>query len=405
MRTLPILISCVFICAPALAGPWVFEQKIPVTQAGGPRVFHHLESAGRKNIAFTGDTIAVIWEDNRSGTPQIYVAFKKLASNRFNGEMLVNTDSSRQPAYEPVIVGLADGRFLMGWEQDGAVWLRTGEPDRLDPVIRLAAADAGQLTLAAAGTGRAFAAWTEQHGQFRRVFVARIDVNPAGARIGSNRGTPVDSEPPSHHQLYPALAIIGEKVVVAWEDRRHGHTVLYTSETESGQEFSPPRLLNEIVQKSSKYGRGNGVTRVALAVFGDDHLGAAWMDKRGFKTGYEIYAATGYLDNSFGANHKVQDEFGDGISQWHPAIAGGARGDLAVVWNDDRDGTSDILLSWRTEQGWSDDHPIAPASGEGEQTNASITMDTRGNLHVIWLESEENNGPTRLFYTVGQPAK
>ncbi len=44
-----------------------------------------------------------------------------------------------------------------------------------------------------------------------------------------------------------------------WEDRRHGHTVLLTSFAEPGKAFGAANVLNEVVQKSSDYGK-----RVAL---------------------------------------------------------------------------------------------------------------------------------------------
>ena len=98
----------------------------------------------------------------------------------------------------------------------------------------------------------------------------------------------------------------------------------------------------------------------------------------------------------------VQDSFGENFSQWHPAIGGAADGALAVVWDDDRDGSTDIQLSWKTPDGWSEDLAVPPASGPGQQAHPSITLDEHGHLHLVWLDYQEKGQPTRVFYVMGK---
>lgn len=390
-----------------MAVPWSFGEKLPVSPVIGAKTFHHLDSAGRKNIAVAGGTVAVIWEDNRSGVPQVYVAFKPAAAKAFEPAWRVS-DAPRRghtlPAFEPVIVALDGGQFLMGWEQDDKVWLRSGGPRGLHPAIPVPASEARQVTLATGARG-IYAAWTQRHERHPQVVAARITrVGTQGLRVHDAR--PVDPAPPSDEQIVPALAVTAAGVTIVWEDRRRGHTVLFTSFAEHGKNFGPFSDLNEVVQKSATLGRGSGVTRAALAVFGKDRVGAAWMDKREFRTGYDIYGAISTDGGRrFGANEMVQDAFGESFTQWHPAIAGNAEGLLAVAWDDDRDGTSDIQLSWKTPTGWSDDVVIPPASGPGQQTNVSIALDERGNLHVVWIDTEEKGMPTRLYYAFGKRSK
>jgi hypothetical protein len=157
------------------------------------------------------------------------------------------------------------------------------------------------------------------------------------------------------------------------------------------------------VQKSATYGRGSGVTRATLAVFGADQVGAAWMDKRNFSTAYDIYGAISRDGGRrFGKNEIVQDSFGENFSQWHPAISGAADGALVVAWDDDRDGSSDIQLSWKTAHGWSEDLAVPAASGPGEQAHPALALDSRGNLHLLWLDYLEKGQPTRIFYAMGK---
>src|SRR4030067_669195 len=152
---------------PAIAAPWSFDEKMTVAQTSKPRTFHHVESSGRKNIAVSGDTVGVIWEDNRSGVPQVYVAFKPIQSSAFESPWRTSDAPPRAhalAAYEPVIVALGGGRFLMAWEQSSGVWVRSGGPQGLDPAVKLGSAEAGQITLATRARGT-YAAWTPPHGR------------------------------------------------------------------------------------------------------------------------------------------------------------------------------------------------------------------------------------------------
>ncbi len=391
--------------SPAIAAPWSFGEKMTVAQTGQPRTFHHVESSGRKNIAVSGDTIGVIWEDNRGGVPQVYVAFKSIPSSAFEPEWRVSDAPPRAhtlAAYEPVIVALGGGRFLMGWEQDRGVWVRSGGPQGLDPAVKLGSVDAGQITLATGARGT-HAAWAQPQGRHRQIVVAPITIRGTDKAVSAGAARPADPTPPADEQLYPTLAVTTKGVTVVWEDRRHGHTVLLTSFAEPGKPFGAAAELNEVVQKSATYGRGSGVTRATLAVFGADQVGAAWMDKRGMSTGYDIYSAISRdAGRRFGKNEIVQDSFGENFSQWHPAISGAADGALAVAWDDDRDGSSDIQLSWKTADGWSEDMAVPPASGAGQQAHPAIAFDSRGNLHLIWLDYRDKGQPTRIFYAMGK---
>lgn len=386
---------------PVQADSWNFDDKIAVSRNIEAGVFQHLDSSGRKNIAVSGKTLAVVWEDNRSGASQTYVAFKKLEANEFSKEQRISTGKS---AFTPAILALGGDRFLAGWEQDGAVWLRTVSPTGLGPARLISQAEAGQVALATTDGQNIIAAWSQRAGRFNRIVTAMIKTGARGEIITARAPRPVDPESPVDDQSLPAVALTKNGVTVVWEDRRRRHTVLLYSHAPTNMNFSAPQPLNEVVQKSEQYGRGSGVTRVALSVFGNDQIAATWMDKRGYQTGYDIYAAFSRDGGtSFDANELVQDAFAEQYAQWHPAIAGDASGQVIVAWDDDRDGASNIWLAWKTRGGWSANFAPPPAaSSNRQQTNPAITLDTQGNLHLVWLEQETENSPGRVMYAVGR---
>ncbi|MBI3547069.1 MAG: hypothetical protein HY081_10865 [Gammaproteobacteria bacterium] len=392
----------IFISLPGWASPWSFGEKLTVAENLDRKVFQHIDATGRKSIAVAGQTLAVIWEDNRSGAPQIYLAFKNLSTQKFSKNRQISTGRS---AYAPQILALSDDLFLIGWEQDDAVWLRTASASQLGPAISISEGKAAQVALANVNDRNIVAAWSQQIGEFSQIVTATVKVNAKNRLTRTKKPQPIESKPPTNDQLYPDLIAGANGVTVAWEDRREGHTAILYSHAAIDKSFAVPQALNEIVQKSEKYGRGNGVTRVALAALGADEIGATWMDKRGFQTGYDIYAAFSHDSGvHFGANELVQDAFADQYSQWHPAIAGASNPTRVVVaWDDDRDGSSSIWLAWKSGSDWSENiSPPAASDTDKQQTNPAITLDNQGNLHLIWLEQDNENAPTRLMYALGR---
>lgn len=381
----------------AIAAPWEFSAALTVAPPG-KGVFHHLEAAGRRSIAVSSGTVAIAWEDNRDGTPRSYVAFRFPGLEGFAEQRL----SGAQAAYEPVVTALGGGQFLFGWEEDGAVWVRTGGADGLGAPLRLSHAEASQITLAAGDEG-VFAAWAERAGEHAAIRLARLNPGPMGA-MPSLVNSAIVTGLPAQDQLYPALAVLKSVVVVAWEDRRAGHTVLLYSRSRDGRKFSAPQILNEQPPRRSQvFGRGTGVARVALTCLDAERAAAMWLDKREFQGGYDVYAALSDRGAAhFGRNEKVQDEFGDNIGQWHATIAAQPDSLLAAAWDDDRDGNPDIWLSWRTANGWSGDLGVPGAAGSGPDTSPAITMDRDGNLYLVWVAQAEANGPTQLRYLEGK---
>jgi len=389
-----------FLCfiLPASA-EWEFGERTSIAPDDkAKQVFHHLDASGRANIAVSDNTIAVIWEDNHSGSPQAYVAFKTIADKQFRPPLQVSTGTE---AYEPSITTMGHGQFLMGWEQDSKVWLRTGTMQQLAPAQRASTKEARQISLTSISDKLAIAAWAQQAGRFSQIVTASISLNSKIANI--DPAIAIDPKPPAHDQCYPVLASTNDNITLVWEDRRRGHTMLLQSHKEGKKPFAPFKVLNEIVKKSSKYGSGSGVTRAALARCDGQHLLATWMDKRNRQTGYDIYAAQSVdKGKHFGTNESVQDSFGENIAQWNPAVSCDARGNKLIAWYDNRDESMDILLTWKTTDGWSEDMPVSPASGEGEQTNAAITLDKHGDLHMVWIDQAKSGAPTGLYYAVAK---
>lgn len=368
---------------------WEWSAPLTVNSVQGAAIFPHLESANRRGVAVSGDTVGVVWEDNRSGSPQCYLATKPAAAANFQPEIRLGESD----CYEPVLVALGGGRFVAAWESAGSVHARVlpgGAP------ITLSDGDAAQITLAAQGN-TVYAAWAAQAGRFHRIVVARLVLQADG--LGVKSVQPVEAAMPTDEQGWPALAVAGDgSVTVAWEDRRNRHSVPMVSHSRDGRSFAAPARLTDHKSGSvDGLGAGTGAMRPTLSAWGPRGIAAVWLDKRDFLSGYDVYAAFDTGNRRFGRNVRVQDSFGDNMAQWHAQIVGAADGSLVALWDDARDGTPDVWLSEWTGDAFGDDVAVPAAAGPGQQSDPLAVFDATGSLHAVWLDRDEAAG-TRIRY-------
>ena len=372
---------------------WEWSAAENVSSVQGAAIFPHLESANRQGVAVSGDTVGVAWEDNRSGSPQCYLATKPAIAEKFQPKIQL----SQTECYEPVVIALGAGRFLAAWEEAGRVHARIVPGSA---AIKLTDAESAQVTLAA-HAGKLYAAWAERAGRFRRIVVAQLKTSSATPSVILTQL--VEAAAPTDEQGWPALAVAGDgSVTVAWEDRRDHHTVPLVSSSRDGRRFAPPARLTDKKSGSAPggLGAGTGAMRPTLTTWGKQGVAAAWLDKRDFLSGYDVYAALDGGTRRFGKNIKVQDSFGDNMVQWHAQIVGDASGRLLALWDDARDGTPDVWLAEWNGKVFGDNEVVPGASGSGAQSDPVAALDDLGRLHLVWLERDDQAG-TRIRYVRG----
>ena len=376
---------------------WSWSEKIAVGAAPKTGVFHHLDGSGRKHIAVTEDKVAVVWEDDSSSSPQIYLAEKTFGQKQFKQPVQLSDGSE---AYEPSIATLGDSGFVTVYEEDSAIYAHLLSKNGLSKPIKLSTRQASSASIASQGNN-AFVVWREKHQNQYRLLVTILTLENNHLVVGGRHS--VESKALKTPVLKPVIAVADSMVFVAWEDRREGHTrLLYSYSELTDMQFSDLENLNEFFSGRNEYDKGNGVTRLSMAAFSEDELLAAWMDKRR-GGGYGIFAAfASASDESFGPNEKAHDQKADRLPHHNPSVAGNPAGDFVVAWDDFRSGNLDIWLSsYNDDDEWSDDHSPLVASGAGNQSHASIALDDQGGLHLFWISRDDVSSPTRLWYSYG----
>jgi len=377
---------------------WQFNDKIAVTDTASTGVFHHLEGAGRKHIAVSGEKIALSWEDDSSGAPQVYLAHKNIHQNAFSAPVQL---SDGDEAYLPAIAAVSNERFISAYEQDGQVYARLWSA-RSSPgsALKLSRSNATQPSIAT-DADNIVVVWREKQSLGYQLRVAQLVANGDGLAI-KHEIRSIEPNSVESPLLMPGISLAENSICVAWEDRRAGHTrILYSYAQLPDLQFSEPESLNEYLSNRNEYDKGNGVTRVTLASRGDGEIVATWMDKRRGGKGYGIFAALGdEAGASFGPNEKVHSAAGDEQPHYNPAVAANGQGDFVIAWDDFRQGDLDIWLSnYNDDEEWTEDYAPELASGVGEQSHASVALDADGGLHLFWVEREHSLAPTRLWYS------
>jgi hypothetical protein len=382
-----------------IAQPWNFSKPVDVSSPAKKGVFHHLESSGRRNIAVSGNVVGITWEDDSDGNPRIYLARKALNSSGYESKVRISAEGE---AYEPSIIALDNGQFAVAWEGDEQVSVRLVAPKKMGPIVKLGEKTSAQVSLANTGD-RILLVHREQTQRFGQIILQELMIKNQ-FHLSPVKRCPIDPDPLKNDQLYPVIALLDKRINVVWEDRRLGHTIIMSSQSEPDDTCkfaSPTRISEQPPGPKNKFGKGHGVARVTLASFGASGLFAVWADKRDFQEGYDIYGASKQSNYPFGSNVRVQDDFGTNYRQWHATASGHRNGQLVVAWTDERDGTMDVWYSWLEKGKWSDDSVFPYASGKGIQYHPSITLDRLGNLHVAWIHREVDDGPTQIRYSYG----
>jgi hypothetical protein len=403
---LPCWLALGLVSASVFAQPWVFDEPVQIADATAG-VFHQMSSAGRRSLAVSGGIVAVVWEDEHEGTPRVYLARKDPEAAAFSPAVQV---SGERDAFEPSVLALPGGRFAVAWEEDGRTLIRLVAPERLGSPLQLSP-KGGQVSLAPIDTaldGDLVAVWADREAGFGRIIIAVL-VQEGDMGLAVRGRCSADSVTPTADQLFPTASQVGDRLLVAWEDRRPGHTIIMGVPSRPGQScaFDPPaRISEDPPGPDMPFGAGHGVARVALAPYGSHALLAVWEDKRNFRHGYDVYASHfgqgGDSPPRFGPNERVQDDFGELAHQWHVTAAGHPDGTLVVAWTDEREGQGDILLSWYADGTWSEDLPLPGGSGPDEQAHPTLSLDEAGNLHAAWVSREAKGGPTRIQYVLGR---
>ena len=283
-----------------------------------------------------------VWMDHRSGNWGIYFSYRPAGAS-WGSNVQVNDDAGTTEQWEPAIAVDADGNAYAVWvDHRSGNWgiYFSYRPAGGNWGANTKVNDRGlgcNPAIAVDPSGNAYAVWRD----------ARDDNNgdiyfayrPAGGSWGTN--VKVNDDTIRAGQLEPAIAVDPSgNAYAVWADSRNGPPFdIYFAYRPAGGNWGPNVKLNDDVEAAE-----HSWPAITVDVFGNAY--AIWDDNRSGR--YHVYFAYRPAGGSWGTNVRVDDSTG---GAWLSGIAMDASGNAYAVWQDSRNGNSDIYFSYRPARG------------------------------------------------------
>jgi hypothetical protein len=232
-------------------------------------------------------------------------------------------------------------------------------------------------------SGNAYAVWAYWPTDLSGHYDIYFSYRPAGGSWGSN--VKVSDDPGREEQLYPSVAVDPSGNAYAlWEDTRNGNWDIYFSYRPVGGSWGSN------VKVSDDPGTAYQLVP-SLAVDPSGNAYAVWEDNRNGNS--DIYFSYRPAGGAWGSNVKVNDDPGSAIQYW-PSLAVDPSGNAYAVWEDQRNGNG-IYFSYRPASGsWCPNIKVDDAAGDpvlNRYSTTSIGVDATGNAYAVWADGRNGN--------------
>jgi hypothetical protein len=328
----------------------------------------------------------VAWIEDRDAKTTVYVQRFNAAGSAlgtfFTADGYLQSDGQSHPS----VAMDGSGNFVVAWQDAGSgdndiraqLFNKSGEP--LGQAIRvnddLGAKSQSYPAVAANVNGKGMVVWTDdRNGQadiYGRYFDWVAFFNASAFRINDDAG--------STQQLYPCAAVdrLGY-FAVAWQDERNGSSDIYM------QRYGNPWIQQKPNMKVNDNAASAYQTRPAMAMNETGDFAIVWQDRRNNFS--ELYAQR-YSANAVpqAGNFGIADDSGS-AEQIHSDIAVAPTGAFMIVWQDRRNGLSNIYAQFYDASGIAQGPNIqVNAAGAPAQNNPVIACYAYGYFLIVWEE-------------------
>ncbi len=283
-------------------------------------------------VGWTGSEFGLSWSDRRDSWETYFVLVDE-KGNKLGPDTLISDEDGEWSLNTSLV--WTGFEWIVGWQD-----MRDIGPDftlyarRVDakgkPVAAAVALDddQGENVALAVGLGSIGATWVHTEGKSHSIWFRSFDRNlkPLGPKLELTKL-------PNGGQN-PTIVWNRDSYAIAWDDRDGAlHAVYGALVGEKGELVVPTHALTES-PKFSRY--------PSLRPLGDRFL-LVWSDTKDGNLGYELYSKM--LDQKLGpldVERRITHAQGDSIG---PATAFGPKGDVGIIFRDDRTKASHIYFT------------------------------------------------------------
>ena len=362
----------------------------------------HGHSTTQRSIACRGDTVFLVWRDDRYGNPLWYnsrIFFSKStdAGNTWSPNLMIGNGSDTLWNFSPHLVLDTFGNIYIGYpvqnqnNNNSDVYFTKSTDGGITFTTPIIVNDSSDVIYQAGG-----AIAVDSSGQYvyvvwedRRNLSYYTDIYLARSTDGGTSFLPalrVNDDFDSTKQSDPVVACdnSGQNVDVAWQDFRdtlYGANVYFARSTDYGQTFETNYCVNDTTTT------GNSKQGNPSIYYKNSIIYLAWRDQRDDYSVYSNKSTDGGL--SFGQDIRVPDD--SNASGQHPSITADDSGRIYVAWYDFRTFSStgyDIYFSYSDDGGmtFSPDVRVNDLLGiySAWDKRPAVAVNEEGTVFVAW---------------------
>lgn len=373
MKTI-ITIITVFLLHGSMFSQW--ESDIRLTNNSSQSFLAYNNA---KTIGSDGSNLHNVWTDGRDGNLEIYYKRSTNAGLIWNTDTRLTNNSGS--SYYPAISVLGS-RVMVTWTDN-----RDGNYE-----IYFKRSDDGGITWSLDSrltNNSALSDYPSIDAAGNNIIIVWQDLRDGNLEIYCKRSTDGGLTWETDNRLtnnssfseYPAVTISGAKVNVAWEDNRDGNKEIYSKYSpDGGATWSAD---NRLTNNSSPS------TSVSVTSEGD-FVDLTWSDQRdGNWEIYYKYSADGGI--TYTADSRLTNASGN---SWYPSIVTDGSF-IHICWQDARDGNNEVYYKLSTDGGanWLVD--LRLTNNPGASITPSINISGSA-LHIVWNDNRDGN--TEIYY-------
>lgn len=345
------------------------EPRIAVDTAGNIYAIWVDERNGNQDIYFSRKTPSGAWVVNGRVNDDVgtaYQDFPDLTVDSSNNTYAV-WDDGREDGYGDVFFSYrpAGGNWTTNVRVNDFTW-----------------AGQNHASLAVDVAGNAYAVWNDWRDYNDDIYFSARPVN--GEWTVSLKAS---DDPGTADQSRPRIAVdTSGNAYAVWHDMRNGNKDIYFSYRPINGTWGTNVKVNDDVGLADQQ-------QPSIAVDSAGNAYVVWEDMR--NGNQDIYFSQRSSSGTWSINRRLNDDT-ETATQAMPQIAVDSAGNAHVVWQDNRLGDGHIFYTYRLDGGsWRANAQIDSAGTQHEWP--AIAVDKKGNVYVIW--SDNRNGDLDIYYT------
>ena len=328
-------------------------------------------------VASHGDTLDVVWYDNRDGNYEIYHKRSPDGGVTWGPDTRLTNEPSG--SYNPSICVTGPDIHVV-WEdernQDVEVYHKCstdgGNTWGPDVHVSVMSGPQGQPSVTAVA-GCVQVVWVDFSlmGNSEIYFCRSVDA-------GATWESPVQISYAAGFSSNPSIAAQGSNIHIVWQDSRLGwwnNEIFYRRSTNDGVNWSTEEQLTMDTTFSNT---------PSIAVVGSN-INVVWEDMR--DGNFEIYYKNS-TDNgqTWSSDLRLTDDPGD---SHYPSVAASGS-NVHITWQDTRDGNDEIYYKVSNDYGMSWDPDIRLTDDQGISQNTSVALSGE-QVNVVWADDRDGN--------------